>query len=74
MRVTESCSELNLQATDSDFGRMISEIISLVSLILSLTPVYVPSLTAPMDRIYVCVQISDCSFLFSPLSPQKTLF
>lgn len=64
----------NLQATDSDFGRMISEIISLVSLILSLTPVYVPSLTAPMDRIYVCVQISDCSFLFSPSSPQKTLF
>lgn len=55
----------NLQAADSDFGRMISEIVSLVSLILSLIPVYVHSFISPMDRIYVCVKFSDYSFLFS---------
>ena len=55
----------NLQAADSDFGRMISEVVSLVSLILSLILVYVHSLTSPMDRIYVCVKFSDSTFLFS---------
>lgn len=55
----------NLEGTNSGFGRMISEIISLVALILLLTQVYIWSLPSPMDRIYVCVKFSDYSFLFS---------
>ena len=61
----------NLLETDSGFGRVINGTISLVSLILFLTRVYIHSLPSPMDRIYVCVKFSDYGFLFFP---ENTLF
>lgn len=44
----------NLQGTDSDFGRIIREIVSQVSLILFLTWVYVRSLSS-LGTKFMCV-------------------
>lgn len=46
----------NLQGTDPDFGRVMSEIIFLV--LLTLTQVYLHSLPSPMERIYLCVKLN----------------
>lgn len=62
----------NLQGTDPDFGRMMSEIIFLVSLIL--TQVYIHSLPSPMERICLCVKLNFLIIACLLAFFQKTLF